>query len=71
MGEKTCICVVPKKGETITLEDIVSLMKQQGFATYKLPERLEIIDEVPRNPVGKVLKKNLREDLKKKLGKPS
>jgi non-ribosomal peptide synthetase component E (peptide arylation enzyme) len=42
-------------------------MTEKGIAVYKIPERLEIIDAIPRNPVGKILKKNLREDIKKKL----
>jgi len=42
-------------------------MKGQGVAIYKLPERLEIIDAIPRNPVGKVLKAKLKEDIKKKI----
>jgi non-ribosomal peptide synthetase component E (peptide arylation enzyme) len=42
-------------------------MTGKGIAVYKIPERLEIIDAIPRNPVGKILKKNLREDIKKKL----
>jgi non-ribosomal peptide synthetase component E (peptide arylation enzyme) len=32
-------------------------------AVYKRPERLEVVDEVPRNPVGKVLKTDLRDRL--------
>jgi non-ribosomal peptide synthetase component E (peptide arylation enzyme) len=44
-------------------------MREQGIAVYKLPERLKIIDEIPRNPVGKILKTQLREDVKEKLGK--
>jgi hypothetical protein len=42
-------------------------MKEKGAAVYKLSERLEIVDTIPRNSVGKVLKKELREDIKKKL----
>ena len=67
MGEKVCVYVVPKGGETITLEEITFFMKEQGVAIYKLPERLEIIDAIPRNPVGKVLKAKLKEDIKKKI----
>jgi non-ribosomal peptide synthetase component E (peptide arylation enzyme) len=37
-------------------------------ATYKLPERLEVVDVIPRNPVGKILKKELRQDIRKRLG---
>lgn len=43
-------------------------MKEKGFVAYKLPERLEIIGTIPRNPVGKILKNVLRDDIKKKLG---
>ena len=67
MGEKTCVYVVPKKGETVTLDDVTAFIKQQGVATYKLPERLEIIDAIPRTPVGKIVKGKLREDIRKKL----
>lgn len=67
LGEKTCVYVVPKSGERITLEDITSFMKDQGIASYKLPERLEITDTIPRNPVGKILKNALRENIRKKM----
>jgi len=68
LGERTCVYVVPKPGETVTLEGIVAYMKEQGVATYKLPERLEVVDVIPRNPVGKILKKELRQDIRKRLG---
>lgn len=67
LGEKVCVYVAPKEGETVELEEVASFMKDKGIAVYKLPERLEVIDAIPRNPVGKVLKKELREDIKKKL----
>jgi alkanesulfonate monooxygenase SsuD/methylene tetrahydromethanopterin reductase-like flavin-dependent oxidoreductase (luciferase family) len=35
-----------------------------GIATFKLPERLELRDELPRNPLGKILKRELREELR-------
>jgi non-ribosomal peptide synthetase component E (peptide arylation enzyme) len=49
------------------LDDVTAFIKQQGVATYKLPERLEIIDAIPRTPVGKIIKGKLREDIRKKL----
>jgi acyl-CoA synthetase (AMP-forming)/AMP-acid ligase II len=67
LGERLCVYVEPKEGEEIELEDITSYMKEKGVAIYKLPERLEIVGEIPRNPVGKILKKVLRDDIKKKL----
>lgn len=68
MGEKMCVYVVTKGDSAISLADITSFMKEMGIAAYKLPERLEIIDAIPRNPVGKILKKELRQDIRKKLG---
>jgi non-ribosomal peptide synthetase component E (peptide arylation enzyme) len=42
-------------------------MKESGIAVYKIPERIEIINAIPRNPVGKALKNVLREDIRKKI----
>ena len=67
MGEKTCVYVVPRGEDKITLDDLIPFMKEKGIAAYKLPERLEVVAEIPRNPVGKILKKVLREDIKEKL----
>lgn len=67
LGERTCVYVVPAPEQTITLEEVVSFMKEEGIATYKLPERLELIDAIPRNPVGKILKTELRKDIGQKM----
>lgn len=63
LGERTCVFAVPKPGETLTLEGIVEFMRKAGVATYKLPERLEVVAAIPRNPVGKILKSQLRAEL--------
>ena len=68
LGERTCVYVVPKPGQTVTLESLTAYMRDQGVATYKLPERLEVVEAIPRNPVGKILKKELRQDIRKKIG---
>lgn len=67
MGEKVCIYVVPRAGKTVTLESIVSFMKDKGIALYKLPERMEVVKEIPRTPVGKIVKTELRKDILRKL----
>jgi non-ribosomal peptide synthetase component E (peptide arylation enzyme) len=67
MGEKVCVYVVPREGETVTLTDVSSFMKEKGMAIYKTPERVELIEAIPRNPVGKIMKNVLREDIRKKL----
>ena len=40
---------------------MVSFMKGWGLMVQKIPEQLEIVDEIPRNPTGKILKSELRE----------
>ena len=63
LGEKVCAVVVPKPGATIDLPTVVQHLAAQQIASYKLPERLELRDALPRNPVGKILKRDLRAEL--------
>jgi non-ribosomal peptide synthetase component E (peptide arylation enzyme) len=56
--------VVPRPEAAVTLEEIVAHLREEGIATFKLPERLEIRDELPRNPLGKILKRELRDELR-------
>ena len=68
MGEKACAFVVPKKGETLTFEDMLSFFKARQVALYKIPERLELVEELPLVPGGnKVNKRQLEEKLKAAL----
>lgn len=61
LGEKSCAVVVPRPEMTPTLEEIVDFLNEKDVAVYKLPERLEIVEALPRNPVGKVLKRDIRQ----------
>ncbi len=67
LGERMCAYVTPVPGDTVSLEDLCDHLASVGVAKYKYPERIEIIEAIPRNPVGKILKKNLRADLQNKL----
>ncbi|GAA3829507.1 class I adenylate-forming enzyme family protein [Sphaerisporangium flaviroseum] len=61
LGEKVCAVVVPR--DDIDLRSVVDFLRDKGIASYKLPERLEIVEDLPRNAVGKILKRELRERL--------
>ena len=61
LGEKLGIFAVAAPDATPTLEEVTAIMREHEVASYKLPERLEIIESLPRNPVGKVVKPELRE----------
>ena len=63
LGEKACACVIPRPNETVTLSDLVSLLKERGVAAYKLPEYLAIVDALPMTATGKVQKYKVRDDL--------
>jgi acyl-CoA synthetase (AMP-forming)/AMP-acid ligase II len=53
LGERNCLCIVPKDGARVTLEELNEFLRGQ-VATYKLPERLEIFSELPFTPTGKI-----------------
>ncbi len=61
LGERACAFVVPKPGQSLTLADLVAFLEAQHVARQYLPERLEIVAELPRTPSGKVQKFKLRE----------
>jgi len=68
MVEKVCAYVVPKSDCVLDFDDIIGFMKEQRIATFKLPERIEFIDRLPRGQQkGNVLKKQLKEDIINKL----
>jgi cyclohexanecarboxylate-CoA ligase len=59
-GERACAVVVTKGGQ-VSLPEIASFLQDKGLRKQAIPEQLEIVDALPRNPAGKVLKFELRE----------
>jgi non-ribosomal peptide synthetase component E (peptide arylation enzyme) len=59
-GELACAVVVPSPGERVELFDLIVACRSAGLATYKMPERLELVDSLPRNAMMKVQKEQLR-----------
>jgi non-ribosomal peptide synthetase component E (peptide arylation enzyme) len=53
LGERNCLCVIPKSGQAVTLAELVAHLKGQ-VADYKLPEELHIVDELPFTATGKL-----------------
>ncbi|GAB5415653.1 MAG: class I adenylate-forming enzyme family protein [Congregibacter sp.] len=60
LGERVCACIVPVEGASPELEDLRSFLTEKGLARFKLPERLEVFEALPRNPLGKVVRGELR-----------
>ena len=61
LGEKLCACVVYAGPQSLSLAELLEFLKQQRVAAFKLPEYLLALPALPRNPVGKILKRELRE----------
>lgn len=62
LGERVCAVVVPQPGQQLSLPELVDYLRhEKAVAAFKWPERLVLLDQLPRNPVGKVLKRELRQ----------
>ncbi len=62
MGERACAFIVPRSGATPSLAEIGRFMRQEGVAAFKIPERVELIDELPMNRAGNKVNKSLLEE---------
>ena len=67
MGERSCAFVIPRLGRGLTLEELTSFLLDKKIAKFKLPERLEVVESFPLTGVGKVSKKDLRDQIAAKL----
>ena len=58
--ERVHAVVVTKKGASATAEELIAFCKKH-IAGYKAPKSVELVDSLPKNPAGKILKRELRE----------
>ena len=64
-GERCCAAVALADGAGgLTLDDVAAHCRAHGLANQKIPEQLEIVADLPRHPMGKVLKHELRAQLR-------
>ncbi len=56
LGERTCAFVILQPGATLALKDLTDFLLDKGIARFKLPERLEAVDDFPLSKFGKVSK---------------
>ncbi|HEY1854029.1 MAG TPA: AMP-binding protein [Solirubrobacterales bacterium] len=67
LGERACACVIPAGEGPLELEDLTSFLRERGLAPYKLPEKLELMSELPTTPAGKIRKFELEDQLAERL----
>jgi fatty-acyl-CoA synthase len=58
-GEAVKACVVLKPGEKVDAADIIAFAKTK-IAGYKVPKTIDFVSALPRNPSGKILRRELR-----------
>ncbi|HLH27134.1 MAG TPA: AMP-binding protein [Chloroflexota bacterium] len=67
LGERMCACVILRPGHALTFPELVQFLSDKEIARFKLPERLEVLDDFPVSTFGKVSKKALVEMVASKL----
>jgi non-ribosomal peptide synthetase component E (peptide arylation enzyme) len=61
-GERVCAVVVPADPSSpLGFDEMAQFLRDQRLMVQKIPEQLALVDELPRNSMGKVLKQQLRE----------
>jgi len=58
-GEAVKACVVPRTGSTVDAEEVIDFCRER-LAHYKCPRSIDVMENLPRNPSGKLLKNILR-----------
>ena len=58
--QRICVAVVVKPDATLSIGELRRWLGDQQIAAYKMPKELLVLDSLPRNPLGKVLKRDLR-----------
>jgi 2,3-dihydroxybenzoate-AMP ligase len=69
LGEKACVYLALKDGETFDLALMRSFLTARGVAQFKWPERIELVRQLPLTNVGKVKKSDLRADIAQKIAR--
>ncbi len=59
-GEKGCAFVITEPGHRLDFEELKNFLIGRNIARFKLPERLELVEEFPISPAGKILRRELR-----------
>jgi long-chain acyl-CoA synthetase len=58
-GEEVKVYVSAKEGETLAPEELKAFLEER-MARYKWPREIEVLEELPKGPTGKILKRELK-----------
>ncbi len=63
LAERVCAYVICESGQTLSFDEMVEFLKGKRMSVWKLPERLELRQEFPMTPSGKIQKFMLRQEI--------
>ena len=58
---RACAFVVTHDKKPLALADLLKFLQNERMPTWQLPERIELLDELPKSAGGKIMKNKLRE----------
>ncbi|WP_411136025.1 AMP-binding protein [Streptomyces sp. C10] len=59
LGQRSCLLAALREGTSLTLDEVSGHLSRKGLATYKLPEQLVIVDQLPTTVTGKIARARL------------
>ena len=59
MGDRVFAALMPRPGESVSLEVLHGFLAEQGVAPYKFPDKLLVVKQIPRDAEGRVLREQL------------
>lgn len=66
-GERVCVYVELQESRSLELDDLLEHLRERGVSKSMWPERLEVVDRIPRSSGGKIAKGELRDDIRQRL----
>jgi len=68
VGEKACAYIQPMPGVELDFDAVIAFLKENKASVLQFPERIEFTDAMPLTQSGKMDKRALIEDIRKKIG---
>jgi acyl-CoA synthetase len=66
-GERVCVYAELRPGASLDLPELVGYLRERGTSVEYLPERLVVVDALPRSSGGKIAKGALRDDIRRRI----
>jgi len=67
-GEKVTAFIVPRPGQTVVPNDVKTFLKTK-LSPFKVPKEYVVVEDMPKSPAGKILKRELRKKFSDGKGK--